>query len=683
MNILQRLVSRILTPQVVKDWSDKWKAGLLISPEIRDSGVVYNYSESSVVHIGISKIASCLPQAPLRFYRGSNEIQQNDPLYTLFKKPNSYNTYFTFFEKTTISMGLYGEAFWYLEGSLGQAAGTSTLPGAIWLMPPDKMKEDVDEKGILRGWSYDNKKPFRTDQVIHVFFPNPYSTYRGLSPLKSVKMEIDSDYLAGVYTRSFFINGASPGTAFLSHIDDESTAEQRKEFLRQWNTLHQGASKGHKASILNPGMDVKKVGSTQEEMDFNELRKELAVRILAALDVPPPVVGILDEATYSNVETTKRLFWEDCIKSYMRKYEDTINAFFLDRFAPGTYCKFDLSEIEELKRGHKEVAETVEIYANHGVPLNTLVDAFNLPFDPQEGLDTGFIAMNLIPVDEAYDNPLLEQMNSGKMINVTPKLKMLPKLKEIDKKLAEKEVDKGIQHQIVKTRKTLESKYQKALKNYLWKQRNKVLEKLDSTKTTKDGLTMEVLTSELDQIWNQESDRLVVKMKPIYEDIASTSGTLARGLLDVKEPYVIDALMIEKRLNFISKINKYTYDLIKTQLKDGIEKGETIADLTQRVKDTYERMYTLEPGMTITRATKITRTETGSLMNEVSYKEYRENGVEKKKWIGGSRPSHSAINGEVVNIDETFSNGLSFPGDPSGPPEEVINCECSIAPIVE
>ena len=43
---------------------------------------------------------------------------------------------------------------------------------------------------------------------------------------------------------------------------------------------------------------------------------------------------------------------------------------------------------------------------------------------------------------------------------------------------------------------------------------------------------------------------------------------------------------------------------------------------------------------------------------------------------GGTRPSHARIDGEIRETDEKYSNGLMFPGDPSGPAAEVINCRC-------
>lgn len=53
-----------------------------------------------------------------------------------------------------------------------------------------------------------------------------------------------------------------------------------------------------------------------------------------------------------------------------------------------------------------------------------------------------------------------------------------------------------------------------------------------------------------------------------------------------------------------------------------------------------------------------------------------------KRWVTVEdervRDSHAELHGMVVPVGEEFPNGLMFPGDPSGPPEEVYNCRCTL-----
>lgn len=58
----------------------------------------------------------------------------------------------------------------------------------------------------------------------------------------------------------------------------------------------------------------------------------------------------------------------------------------------------------------------------------------------------------------------------------------------------------------------------------------------------------------------------------------------------------------------------------------------------------------------------------------------------KKRWLASldrrTRASHRHLDGETVELSEKFSNGLSYPGDPSGPGSEIFNCRCAVIPVV-
>lgn len=43
-----------------------------------------------------------------------------------------------------------------------------------------------------------------------------------------------------------------------------------------------------------------------------------------------------------------------------------------------------------------------------------------------------------------------------------------------------------------------------------------------------------------------------------------------------------------------------------------------------------------------------------------------------------TRESHAKVDGEIRELDKEFSNGLMFPGDPSGGAAEVVNCRCAL-----
>jgi hypothetical protein len=58
-----------------------------------------------------------------------------------------------------------------------------------------------------------------------------------------------------------------------------------------------------------------------------------------------------------------------------------------------------------------------------------------------------------------------------------------------------------------------------------------------------------------------------------------------------------------------------------------------------------------------------------------------------KVWVSAvdskTRDSHAAIDGEQKPLDEPFSNGLMYPGDPASGADEVINCRCGMVTQIE
>jgi len=93
-------------------------------------------------------------------------------------------------------------------------------------------------------------------------------------------------------------------------------------------------------------------------------------------------------------------------------------------------------------------------------------------------------------------------------------------------------------------------------------------------------------------------------------------------------------------------------------------------------------------GMSVSRAQNIARTETAAAMGHGEHMEMEATAAElgvdiRKTWTAtedeNTRETHSDADGQTVPLDEPFTVGgaeLMFPGDPDGPPEEIINCRC-------
>ena len=100
-------------------------------------------------------------------------------------------------------------------------------------------------------------------------------------------------------------------------------------------------------------------------------------------------------------------------------------------------------------------------------------------------------------------------------------------------------------------------------------------------------------------------------------------------------------------------------------------------------------------GVSNPRKYNIARTETIGSLNGGRLLGFEESGVEMKEWLSAEdevvRESHAELEGEKVPLNGTFGAqsasfeppNLRFPGDPGGSPHEIINCRCTMLPVLE
>lgn len=134
----------------------------------------------------------------------------------------------------------------------------------------------------------------------------------------------------------------------------------------------------------------------------------------------------------------------------------------------------------------------------------------------------------------------------------------------------------------------------------------------------------------------------------------------------------------------ITSVADTTRSLIVAAVTRGYEAGDT---LTQIANDILLRVA----GLSKIRADMIARTEVHGAANFGANEAAIATGLPlKKEWNASgddnTRDTHTEADGQVVGMDEKFQVGddvLAYPGDPSGSPEEVINCRCAISHIVQ
>lgn len=146
------------------------------------------------------------------------------------------------------------------------------------------------------------------------------------------------------------------------------------------------------------------------------------------------------------------------------------------------------------------------------------------------------------------------------------------------------------------------------------------------------------------------------------------------GLPSRQTPGEFIQQFLAKRKNVLSDVPEEIYESIKGSLKEGMDAGDTAAELAARVK---AKFGDIEDG----RAMTIARTETSVAYGDARMKVIKQAGIKFKSWLsaddGNVRASHMRCEEQgAIPIDQAFSNGLMFPGDPSGEAADVCNCRC-------
>ena len=122
---------------------------------------------------------------------------------------------------------------------------------------------------------------------------------------------------------------------------------------------------------------------------------------------------------------------------------------------------------------------------------------------------------------------------------------------------------------------------------------------------------------------------------------------------------------------------------INAEVLQGVLQGESMPKIAKRIRNVQE--------MNRTQAIRSARTIVTGAENkgrQDSYARAEADGIIlQKEWIATNdsrtRHSHAVLDGAIVDQNKKFDNGLMYPGDPSGRPEEVYNCRCTVAAVIK
>ena len=164
-------------------------------------------------------------------------------------------------------------------------------------------------------------------------------------------------------------------------------------------------------------------------------------------------------------------------------------------------------------------------------------------------------------------------------------------------------------------------------------------------------------------------------------DIGGYSFTLTDSNT-VKKLATSDKTLLPYKIVDGKKDVRWNTKKVNAEVLHGIIQGESMQKIANRLQNVTE--------MNRTSAIRNARTTVTSAENKGRFDSYiqaeSDGLILQKEWIATNdkrtRHSHAILDGETIDTDKKFSNGLMYPADPNGIPSEVYNCRCAMGTVV-
>jgi len=475
-------------------------------------------------------------------------------------------------------------------------------------------------------------------EIVHLHGYNPESSTLGLSPLETLRRVLAEEHAMGDYREHFWKNAARMSGIIERPADAPEWGEAaRQRFKQEFEALYSGSEGSGKTAILEDGMVWKQASFSAEESEYLSGRKLTREECARAYHIPPPLVGILDHATFSNIKEQHKSLYTDTLGPWLAQIEEDFELQLLTEFedSDGVYVEFNIAE--KLQGDFSE--QTASLFSAVGRPWMTANEArarMNLP-RVEFGDDL------VTPLNVLVGDPTLGALGSGEENEVESQE---PKAKA---------KNRGIEILLPEQKEKYTQEWKKTLTRLFNRQQASISSKLKMApdiNTLWDG-----------ERWNQEATADFTKLGS--ETFYTWADAMATELgYKLAETDYEDWIYNNARI-FAEKLNQST--------AYGLEEALRSENPLDEVKKYFAYAVAVRAGM-------IAISKVNQLMNVGTWMAARDGGAMTKTWMlgagGNHRHSHIAVAGETVGIRDRFSNGLRYPGDYQGSAEETVNCGC-------
>jgi HK97 family phage portal protein len=323
------------------------------------------YMTNAIVYRAVRLVAENAAACVFVLYEGAAERDRH-PLIDLIARPNPRQDGAAFFEALYCYLLLSGNA--YVEAvSLESERGLSVRE--LYALRPDRMRVVPGAEGWAEGYDYTaGGRTVRFDQsappvppILHLTSFNPLDDHYGLSALEAAAVAVDTHNAAARWNKALLDNAARPSGA-LVYAGEEGAVLSDGQFQRLKEELRQnyeGAINAGRPMLLEGGLDWKPMSLSPKDMDFMEAKHAAAREIALAFGVPPMLLGIPGDNTYSNYQEANRVFWRSTVLPLAGRVACALTQWLAPVFGADLRLAVDTDRIEALAADRAALWERV------------------------------------------------------------------------------------------------------------------------------------------------------------------------------------------------------------------------------------------------------------------------------------------------------------------------------------
>lgn len=352
------------------------------------------YRRNAIAYACINRIASSVASVPLFLMNGPQELEAH-PLLDLLARPNPGQGGKKFIEQLVSYLLIAGEC--YVE-----RVDTNGKPVELYNLRPDRMTMKIGNTGQPVEYMFtvnQRSVTFPVDivsgqsPILHIRSFHPTDDYRGLSPVEAALYDVESFVSSKAYNKALLDNSGSPSGLL---VTEKPVAQAQFDRLKQQiDETFTGPRNAGRPMILDDGMKWEQMGLSPRDMMFQEGQRENSRAIALVFGVPPMVLGIPGDNTYSNYAEANLAFWRQTVLPMAEMIIGELNAWFSNTY-PGLTIEADLDGIPALATERQVVWDKVA--AADFLTINEKREA--LGYDKVEGGDTILVQSSLLPLGE-------------------------------------------------------------------------------------------------------------------------------------------------------------------------------------------------------------------------------------------------------------------------------------------